>query len=160
MLQTWHGVSHVVPHCCSVAPLHGRYFVATFTPLRPFASIACCTTPVCSASPMMLRGKPRRADPVAPAESVNAAATFSAWDVRRLQKEAPFSVRNTQVEGTSLVRECCVHDWRHHAVHMISVAQQTVLARQAAGVTALAEILFYRTEVRYEIFRIALLVAL
>src|SRR5262250_2928643 len=87
-------------------------------------------------------------------------ATFSVWDGRRLQKEAPPSVRYAQVERTSLDRECCVHDWRHHAVHMISVAQQTVLARQAAGVTALAEILFYRTEVRYEIFRIALLVAL
>src|SRR5262245_2155334 len=73
-------------------------------------------------------------------------ATFCAWDGRRLQKEAP-SVRNAQVERTSLDRECCVHDWRHHAVHMISVAQQTVLARQAAGVTALAKILFYRTEV-------------
>ena len=43
---------------------------------------------------------------------------------------------------------------------MIFVAQQTVLTRHAGGVTGLAEILFYRTEVGHEILRIALLVAL
>ena len=43
---------------------------------------------------------------------------------------------------------------------MIFVAQQTVLTRHAAGVTGLAEILFHRTEIGHEIFRIALLVAL
>ena len=53
-----------------------------------------------------------------------------------------------------------VYDWRDHAIHMIFVAQQTVLARHAAGVTALAEILFHRTKIGHEILRIALLVAL
>ena len=43
---------------------------------------------------------------------------------------------------------------------MILVAQQTVLARHAAGVAGLAEILFHRAEIGHEIFRIALLVAL
>src|SRR5262245_50425707 len=43
---------------------------------------------------------------------------------------------------------------------MILVAQQTVLARQVAGVTGLAEILFHRAEVGYKRLRIALLVAL
>src|SRR5262249_28599360 len=38
------------PGCCSLALLCPCYFVATFTPLRPFASIAFCTTPVCFAS--------------------------------------------------------------------------------------------------------------
>src|SRR5690242_3156762 len=53
-----------------------------------------------------------------------------------------------------------VYDWRDYAIHMIFVAQQTVLARHAAGVTALAEILFHRAKVGHEILRIALLVAL
>ena len=43
---------------------------------------------------------------------------------------------------------------------MIFVAQETVLTRHAAGVTGLAEILFHRTEIGHESFRIALLVAL
>jgi hypothetical protein len=43
---------------------------------------------------------------------------------------------------------------------MIFVAQQTVLARHAAGVTALAEILFHRAKIGHEILRTALLVAL
>ena len=42
---------------------------------------------------------------------------------------------------------------------MILVAQQTVLARHAAGVTGLTEILFHRTEIGHEIPRIALLIA-
>ena len=40
-----------------------------------------------------------------------------------------------------------VHDGRGHAIHMIFVAQQTVLTRHAAGVTGLAEILFHRAEI-------------
>ena len=43
---------------------------------------------------------------------------------------------------------------------MIFVAQQTILARRAAVVTGLAEILLDRAEVRREISRIALLIAL
>ena len=43
---------------------------------------------------------------------------------------------------------------------MIFVAKQTVLARCAAVVTGLAEILFHLTEIGHEILRIALLVAL
>ena len=43
---------------------------------------------------------------------------------------------------------------------MIFVAQETVLARRAAVVTGLAEILFHLTEIGHEILRIALLVAL
>ena len=43
---------------------------------------------------------------------------------------------------------------------MIFVAQEAVLTRRAAGVTGLAEILFYRAEIGNEILRIALLVAL
>jgi hypothetical protein len=43
---------------------------------------------------------------------------------------------------------------------VIFVTQQTVLTRHPAGVTGLAETLFHRTEIRHEIPRIALLVAL
>jgi hypothetical protein len=43
---------------------------------------------------------------------------------------------------------------------VILVAQQAVLARHAAGVTGLAEILLHGAEVGHEILRIALLVAL
>src|SRR5262245_44574699 len=53
-----------------------------------------------------------------------------------------------------------LHDWRVHAVHMIFVAQQAVLASRAAVVAGLAEILFHRTEIGHEVSRIALLVAL
>jgi hypothetical protein len=53
-----------------------------------------------------------------------------------------------------------VHDRRDHAIHVIFVAQQTVLPRHAAGVTGLAEVLFHRTEIGHEILRIALLIAL
>ena len=53
-----------------------------------------------------------------------------------------------------------VHDWRDYAIHMIFVAEQTVLASHAALVTTLAEILFYAAEVRSENMRISLLVAL
>ena len=53
-----------------------------------------------------------------------------------------------------------VDDWRDDAIHMIFVAQQTVLTRHAAGVTALAEFFFHPTEIGHEILRIALLVAL
>ena len=56
--------------------------------------------------------------------------------------------------------ESRVHDWRDRAIHMILVAQQTVLTRLAAGVTGLAEILFHRTEIGHESLGIALLVAL
>ena len=59
-----------------------------------------------------------------------------------------------------LSRELRVHDWRDHAIHMILVAQQAVLARHGAGVTGLAEILFHLTEIGHETLRIALLVAL
>ena len=45
-------------------------------------------------------------------------------------------------------------------MHMIFVTRQTVLARQVAGVTGLAEILLHRTETGREILRIALFVAL
>ena len=37
--------------------LLAHYFVATFTPLRPFASIAFCTTPVCFASSMSIASR-------------------------------------------------------------------------------------------------------
>src|SRR5262245_12162605 len=53
-----------------------------------------------------------------------------------------------------------VYDWRDYALHMIFVAQQTVLTRHAAGVTGLAAILFHRTKIGHEILRIAPLVAL
>src|SRR6185295_16759575 len=53
-----------------------------------------------------------------------------------------------------------VDDWRDYAIHMIFVAQQTVLARHAAGVTALTEILFHRAKIGHKTLRIALLVAL
>ena len=53
-----------------------------------------------------------------------------------------------------------VHDWRNHPVHMIFVAFETVLARHAAPVTSLAEILFHPAEIRCENLWIALLVAL
>ena len=53
-----------------------------------------------------------------------------------------------------------VHDRRVHAIHMIFVAQETVLTRRAAVVTGLAEILFHFAEIGYEALRIALLVAL
>src|SRR5262245_14242952 len=53
-----------------------------------------------------------------------------------------------------------VDDWRDDAVHVIFVAQHTVLARHAAGVTALAELLFHSTKIGREKLRIALLVAL
>src|SRR5258706_5059575 len=43
---------------------------------------------------------------------------------------------------------------------MILVAEQTVLTRHAAGVTGLAEVLFHLTEIRHEILRVPLLVAL
>ena len=56
--------------------------------------------------------------------------------------------------------ELRVHDWRDRAIHMIFVAQQTVLARFAGGMTRLAEILFYFTEIGRKNFRIALFVAL
>jgi len=47
-----------------------------------------------------------------------------------------------------------------HAVHMIVVAQQTVLSRFRAGVTRLAEVFFYFTEVGHEGERVAFLVTL
>ena len=53
-----------------------------------------------------------------------------------------------------------LHDWRDRAIHVILVAQQTVLARHSAGVAGLAEILFHRTEIGSEVLRIALHVAL
>ena len=53
-----------------------------------------------------------------------------------------------------------VDDRRDDAIHMIFVAQEAVLTRHAAGVTALAEFLFHRSEVGHEILRVALLVAL
>src|SRR5215470_16458353 len=53
-----------------------------------------------------------------------------------------------------------VDDWRDDPIHMILVAQQTILTRHAAGVTALAELLFHRTKIGHEKLRIALLVAL
>ena len=56
--------------------------------------------------------------------------------------------------------DLCVHDWRDHAIHMIFVAEQTVLARHTALVTTLAGILFHTAEIRCENMRIALLVAL
>lgn len=52
------------------------------------------------------------------------------------------------------------HNRRDHAIHMIYVARQTVLARFAAGVTALADILFHGGEIGRETLRIALLIAL
>ena len=61
---------------------------------------------------------------------------------------------------TLFSRNFRIDDRRNHAIHMIFVAQQTVLARHAAGVTALAEFLFYPTKIGREISRIALLVAL
>ena len=59
-----------------------------------------------------------------------------------------------------LIWDSRVHDWRDHAIHMIIVAQETVLTRRAAVVTGLTEILFHITEIRYEILWIASLVAL
>jgi len=53
-----------------------------------------------------------------------------------------------------------LHDGRDNVVHMIFVAQETVLTRLARGVARLAEILFHRTEIGRETARIALLVAL
>ena len=52
------------------------------------------------------------------------------------------------------------YDRRDHAIHMILVAQQTVLTRYTACVTGLAKILLHRTEIGHESLRIALLVAL
>ena len=52
------------------------------------------------------------------------------------------------------------HDWRDHAIHMIFVAQQAVLACRALIVTGLAEILFHLTETGNESLRITVLVAL
>src|SRR5262245_13420868 len=57
-------------------------------------------------------------------------------------------------------RDFRVDDWRDDAVHMVFVAQETVLTRHAAGVTALAEFLFNSAKIRHEKLRIALLVAL
>ena len=59
-----------------------------------------------------------------------------------------------------LIWDFRVHDRRDHGVHMIFVAQQTVLTRRALVVTGLAEILLHLAETRHEILRIALLVAL
>src|SRR5262245_60757433 len=53
-----------------------------------------------------------------------------------------------------------VHDRRYHAVHMILVAEHTILPRHAGGVTGLAQILFHLTKVRCEALRIGLLIAL
>jgi hypothetical protein len=57
-------------------------------------------------------------------------------------------------------RDPRAYDRCDYAIHMILVAQQTVLTRHAAGVTGLAEILLHRTEIGHESLRIALLVAL
>ena len=57
-------------------------------------------------------------------------------------------------------RDFRIDDWRDDAIHMILVAQQTVLARHAAGVTALTELFFHPTKIGHEISRIALLIAL
>ena len=51
-------------------------------------------------------------------------------------------------------------DWGNHAIHMIFVASETVLARHAGVVTRLAEILFHRAEIGCKALRIALLVTL
>ena len=53
-----------------------------------------------------------------------------------------------------------VHDGRGYAIHMIFVAQETILTCHAAGVAGLAEFLFHRAKTGHEILRIALLVAL
>ena len=65
-----------------------------------------------------------------------------------------------QCRQTLLNWDFRVHDRRAHAIHVIFVARQTVLARHGAGVTGLAEILFHRSEIVDEIFWIALLIAL
>src|SRR5690349_13869052 len=53
---------------------------------------------------------------------------------------------------------------RHHgcadAIEVIGVTQQTVLTGHAAGVAALADVLFYLSEIGHESARVALLVAL
>src|SRR5215831_12662511 len=61
---------------------------------------------------------------------------------------------------TLFSRDFRVDDRRDDAIHMILVAQETVLTRHAAGVTALAEFLFHSTKIGYEKLRTALLVAL
>jgi hypothetical protein len=48
---------------------------------------------------------------------------------------------------TLLSWEFRAYDWRDDAIHMVFVAEQTVLARHAGGVTGLAEILFHITEI-------------
>ena len=51
-------------------------------------------------------------------------------------------------------------DRRNGVIDMIPVARLAILARHAAGVAGLAEILFYRIEFRCKGVRIALLVTL
>ena len=52
-----------------------------------------------------------------------------------------------------------IGDWGQHVVDMIFVAEQTVLPRHAAGMAAMAAILFYCTELGREIMRVVLTVA-
>src|SRR5215510_3293675 len=68
--------------------------------------------------------------------------------------------KDVHVVLSLLLRDCRIHDGRDHAVHMIFVAQETVLPRHAAGVAGLAEIFFHRAEIGHEAARIALRIAL
>ena len=84
------------------------------------------------------------------AQSLDAASAHLVRLVPHVTIATPFA-DFIAMQQTLLDWDLRVYDWRDCAVHMILVAQQTILTRHAAGVTGLAEFFLHRTETGHEI---------